>query len=359
MSSSSWMASLTHGLLRVTGHGTAMRAEAEPLPCRSLASVGELADGQLLVGTHDDGFLIYDPHTRRASAPLLRNVGICRFLRDDHGRQWITTTRGLYRYDAADSTLTSFGISFGLTTDHFSRNSGYMDAQGIIHVGTMEGLVTFDPSHLNHAAAVAVPHLFTLLPEGRPLLFAEEVTLPHDASFSIHYATDCHTTSRSLWFRYRLEGTRSNWTVSQDAAPISFYNLPPGRYVLHLQASADSGRWPQEERLLHIHVLQPWWWTCTARIVYALLLCAAAIASYHIYSRRRRAMSRQPTATTPPPGRKRRRHTPRRHGPSSSLSMTSMTCGSSWPRSCRTPTSPSRPTTARRHSPSCATGMSH
>ena len=287
-----WVASLNRGLFRISGEGTNLKAQSEPIPLKDLATVAEDAAHRIVIGTHSDGFHFYDPLTHELSEAMLPDCGISRILRDAFGNLWLTTTKGLFCYASADSSITAYGISEGLTMDHFSRNSGYQDNQGIIYAGTMAGLVSFNPRNLR--ASTPTPSVFFVrqLPDGEPLLFTDHITLPHDATFTIEYATNATTAARTLWYRYRLEGTKAGWTVTQGTQPISFYNLPPGDYALHIQATAQNGHWPDEESVLNIRVCQPWWWTWQARLAYLLLLALAAIIFYQTYIRRLRERRR-------------------------------------------------------------------
>ncbi len=277
-----------NGLYRVEQRGGTWQAKPEDLGINELSTVTEDASHQLIIGTHDGGFHFYNPKTRELSAPKLPNHGICRFIKDGMGYFWITTMRGLYRYNSTDSTFTTFNISDGLTTDQFSRNSGFMDASGTIFMGTMSALVSFDPAMLETRSAHTVIRFLTLQPEGRSLLFADEITLPYDASFTIEYAPTFHAAARALWFRYRLEGTNADWTVTQNAVPISFNKLAPGDYALQLQVTDEYGHWPEETKVLRIRVRQPWWWTWTARLAYLLLAALTLYLAFRNYTRRQR-----------------------------------------------------------------------
>ncbi len=287
-----WVASLNRGLFRLSGEGIYLEAQSEPVPMQDLATVAEDAAHRIVIGTHSDGFHFYDPLTHELSEAMLPDCGISRILRDALGNLWLTTTKGLFCYAPADSSITAYGISEGLTLDHFSRNSGFQDNQGIIYAGTMAGLVSFNPRHLRASAPSPAVFFVRQLPDGKPLLFTDHIVLPHDATFTIEYATNATTAARTLWYRYRLEGTKAGWTVTQGTQPISFYNLPPGNYALHIQATTQNGHWPDEESVLHLRVRQPWWWTWQARLVWLLLLALAAIIFYQTYIRRLRERRR-------------------------------------------------------------------
>ena len=269
-----------------------MEAVAEDIGLYNLTTIDEDIHRGLIIGTHDNGFHFYNPLTHTLSDPLLPNHGICRIIKDGFASYWITTTRGLFRYTPTDGSFTVFHVTDGLTSDQFSLNSGYADERGHIYVGTMAGMVDFSPQELELEKNKPQVFFVMLEPEGRSLLFTDEITLEHNASITIEAATTCETAIRSPWFRYRLEGTSADWTVTQDVRAIKFYDLSPGDYVLHLQASNENGNWPQEERLLHIHVRQPWWWTWTARTCYLLLLAAVATVFHQTYLRRRRLQQR-------------------------------------------------------------------
>lgn len=283
-----WVASLSHGLFRIIGEGNSMRAESIDIGITELTSVAEDSKQNLLIGTQDAGYYVYDPVEDTLSTTRLPNTRICHFIKDSMGRIWVTTTRGLYCNLPADGSYATFNITDGLSTEQFARNSGYIDTSGNIFVGTTAGLVSFDPMRIGQSDIKPVPRFIMLQPNHQSLLFADAVTLEHDASFSIEYAATCHSTSEPLWFRYRLEGTNAGWTVTQSITPIRFYSLPPGHYTLRLQATNEYGNWPDQECRLDIHVQQPWWWTWTARIIYVFLFATIAVVFFRIHNRRSR-----------------------------------------------------------------------
>ncbi len=287
-----WVASLTGGLFHIKGQGAGMVARKEEIGLSEISTVASDGGSKLYVGTHDEGFRIYDPHTHKLSEPLLPNTGICRFLKDARGHFWITTTRGLYRYQPNDGSLTNFGTSDGLTTDQFSRNSGYVDTDGRIYAGTMAGLVRFNPLLVGRTKVEPVVRFVALQPEGRSLLFTDAVDIDYATPFAVEYAVTCQTTAQPLWVRYRLEGTKADWTVTQDMNPISFNSLSPGHYTLHLQVSNDKTRWTTPERLLHIHMHQPVWWTWWARMFYILAALVIIFITVRLWWRRQQERRR-------------------------------------------------------------------
>jgi signal transduction histidine kinase/DNA-binding response OmpR family regulator len=72
-------------------------------------------------------------------------------------------------------------------------------------------------------------------------------------------------------YRYRLEGYDNGW-VHAGKLPIANYTkLPPGRYVLRVNATNTAGQWSRHVKTLAIQVQPPLWATWWAYALYAFL----------------------------------------------------------------------------------------
>jgi putative methionine-R-sulfoxide reductase with GAF domain len=103
-------------------------------------------DGYVWVGSNagiykiDPGTLKIDPLT---SDPLLQQVSgmrVIHFLEDGRGNMWISTFRGLYRYNKSKNRLDHYTTKEGLASNQCYNMA--LDKQGTLYVGTVQGFTT-------------------------------------------------------------------------------------------------------------------------------------------------------------------------------------------------------------------------
>ena len=229
-----------------------------------------------------------------AGLPAVESGGV---LADRSGALWLTTARGLLRYDPIGARLRTFGVRDGLPSQEFQMQPPLMLPQGQAVASTNEGLVLFDPALIQ--ASNATPRLtldaITLRREEDQLsLSTDGRTLSMEPD-----DRDLHVSARLLSFadpgahRYRfwLHGYDADWVAVGARGEREFSRLEPGNYRLEVTASNADGVWsPVRGFQLQVHA--PWWqrgWAMTLWALSTLLLLAFAAQLYRQRLRNRHA----------------------------------------------------------------------
>ena len=88
-------------------------------------------------------------------------------------------------------------------------------------------------------------------------------------------------------YRHRLEGLENDW--KETTRPVATYtNLPPGNYLLLLNATNTSGHWSTCVRRLAVTIYPPWWATWWAYLLYALAFMGLVWLGVRLYLNRLR-----------------------------------------------------------------------
>ncbi len=66
-------------------------------------------------------------------------------LEDADKNLWISTSKGLLRFNPKTGALKNFTKSDGLLSDQFNYSSAYKDPSGRMYFGSVKGLIRFDP----------------------------------------------------------------------------------------------------------------------------------------------------------------------------------------------------------------------
>lgn len=212
---------------------------------------------------------------------------------DAEGIVWATSLRGLLRVDPQSGRVRLYGVHDGLRSQEFRENTLTLSG-GRMAAGTPAGVVVFDPAQVRpsrHSAPLVIERVEVTSGD-------HVVDLTHRSSIEIGDGDrDLHIVSRLLSFsdasanlyRYRLEGYDSDWVDAGATGERVFSRLPPGSYMLQVQARSADQVWSPVQQL-QFRVLPPWW-----RSVPGLLLLIAAgllLLSWFAWLYRRRLQRR-------------------------------------------------------------------
>jgi ligand-binding sensor domain-containing protein/CheY-like chemotaxis protein/nitrogen-specific signal transduction histidine kinase len=217
---------------------------------------------------------------------------------DRRHRVWVSTSRGLYRYDPRDRNLRRHGVRDGVSSQEFLDRALAMSAQGVLAAATADGgIVLVDTTVAD--PALPVPSLrFDQLSVRRN---GEWHDLPMHAGLRLgRDDREFRIRARLLAFddpggnRYwsRLEGFDRGWVALGTSGDRVFTGLAPGHYTLRMRARDAAGNAAKEQRLAFT-VPPPWWKAWWALLLYAVLAAlglAAAAVAYRAKLKRRHAM---------------------------------------------------------------------
>ncbi|HVR81769.1 MAG TPA: two-component regulator propeller domain-containing protein [Luteimonas sp.] len=215
---------------------------------------------------------------------------------DSSGIVWLTSVRGLIRFDPVQRATRIYGVRDGLPSQEFGERPVPRPADGRILAATPDGLVLFDPAVVS--PATRAPRLMV---ESISVLRGETRTeIPLGKTFALsHDDRDLRITARLLSFNnakthrylFRLDNYDPDWVeIGADGERI-FSRLEAGHYRLQIKASNADNVW-SATHVIEFRVAPPWWrsWAAIAGFagLAALLLWAIADA-YRTRLKRRHA----------------------------------------------------------------------
>ncbi len=261
--------------------------------------------GRLWIGTQGGGLQRLDSTDDGGSFTVyserdgLANQSVYGILSDGSGALWVSTNRGISRFDPTTSSFENFDSSHGLQPKEFNFGASYSNAGGEMFFGGVDGFNIFHPETIESRSTPPPPVVLTsLLKFGkravldRPLQELDRLTLDHkDHVFSFEFAALDYTASHRNHYAYRLEGLTEDWREWIDLGThrrVSFNDLDPGSYVLRVKAANHDGTWNEDGVSLAITVEPPPW-----RSGWAYGLYAAAIGAVAFFAARARRHKRR------------------------------------------------------------------
>jgi len=214
---------------------------------------------------------------------------------DKTGCIWMSTNRGLLKYNPLNGDFNKRINHTGLDVIEFSDNADYTcPFTDRILFGGIDGVVWIE-QNLPDDKGIQPPIYFDGLKlNGRKMVLSDFIRkgkkgsylklTHHQNSFSVSFIAIDYVHGSNMEYFYSMENYNNEWINASNMNEASFNALPPGHYVLKVKCKNDI--FDKESKLysLPIVVLPPWYLSTFALIVYGLLFLGL-IATFIFYFR--------------------------------------------------------------------------
>jgi signal transduction histidine kinase/ligand-binding sensor domain-containing protein/DNA-binding response OmpR family regulator len=247
-------------------------------------------DRVLWVGTGGGGLNRLDIGTGTFShfttAQGLPNDVVYGVLPDDGGHLWLSTNRGLARFNPATGEVRSYDSGDGLQSNEFNSGAAFRSASGELFFGGVYGFNHFRPEDIRdnpHPPATVITGLRRLNRReavgdsgsilDRSIVETRSLRVPaRDNVLIFEFAALDYSAPGKNRYAYRLVGFNDTWVDAGSYRTATFTNLPPGSYTFQVRGSNNDGVWNEAGTSLALRILPPWWRTPWAYGLYLLLI---------------------------------------------------------------------------------------
>jgi signal transduction histidine kinase/CheY-like chemotaxis protein/streptogramin lyase len=209
---------------------------------------------------------------------------------DSTGYLWLSTNKGICRFDPSTGKVRTFHTIDGLAGDEFNRFHHLTLPDGQLAFGGTEGWTIFNPLRIrndNFEPSVALTDFKINNKDITPATERSPLKLPLNASQQITLSFDQNTLSfgfaglefskpQNLQYRYRLVGFDNDWVMSGFSHQANYTKIPPGNYELLVNASNTTGKWSSNIKKIPIHIGPPWYATRMAYLCYFIIIAGLA-----------------------------------------------------------------------------------
>ena len=260
------------------------------------------SQGDVWIGTVSNGLLRYNPKTNEMTRIAgLSCSDVASIEEGNQGNLWISTMKGLNRWDRKTGRITSLYKADGIGGDEFTDRASCQLPNGSLVFGSTEGITMFNPADIDTLRQLPIRfcdlkiHNQLVRPAADGPIDAlldscREVRLAHDQnSFSLSFTALDFGEYERVHYYYKMDGFDNDWIDAGNTHIASYANLPTGRYTFRVKTTDDtSDEMIFDERTLRV-VVEPapanaWW----AWVIYIAL--AAALA-YYLYRNARRVVA--------------------------------------------------------------------
>lgn len=178
----------------------------------------------------------------------LTNKSVYSVIIDRLGYYWITTNRGIFRWDRESDKLEIYTTRDGLLSNEFNLNSAITRVGGTLLFGNMQGLNEIDPT-----TVISNPYPTKIIVDKlEKISYSDQVvdsdygTLrnldkviiePDENIFRVGFQAIEFHDNKNIDIKYQLVGLSDRWVDVSNENNILFVNLSPKHYVLNIVAT--------------------------------------------------------------------------------------------------------------------------
>jgi ligand-binding sensor domain-containing protein len=264
-------------------------------------------NGRLWLALLGGGICEFDPETGNSrlftTASGLPNNTTYSILKDNSGILWISTDKGISRFNPSTGVFRNFDRNDGLTINEFNSDAAYASADGEFFLGGMGGFVGFRPDEFKEidrgiqGFRIIISDLRVSGLSRRPgfdLNESDSIILEKgENNLKLMFSTTDLANTEKVLFRHRMPGIDNGWIITDNKGRnINYSHLRPGKYKLGIEATDRTGEWAASRTLTVI--LKPFFyqtWLFIALV--SVLLFGLFHLIISLYLRQMRNKSRQ------------------------------------------------------------------
>lgn len=264
--------------------------EANGLPSNSINQIFEDRQGSIWVATYDglvrfgnledlSRFDVFD------SKNGLTDSHVRAIAEDRNGNIWVTTFKGVSCLKKGEKAFSNYDYTDGLPEGGFVESSMVMTPDGMIFLGSPNGVGCFNPFDVNEAKAISGLQIVTAVAldgnggERRLALGGDTLTVPYGGNtLRINFTVADYSETRRVEYSYMLDGSDKDWQFLGAENSVTLRNLSAGTYVLKLRVRMKNGKWNDDGIYTKtIVVMPPVWLLWYFKLLYAVILIAVIV----------------------------------------------------------------------------------
>lgn len=259
---------------------------------------------KLWIGTSGGGLNLFDKNSETFTHILKKdglpdNV-VYGILPDEEGNLWLSTNRGISKYNLVTKQFINYDVNDGLQSNEFNSGAFFKSKSGEMFFGGINGFNYFYPKDIANKyfipkvvftdfklfnKSVSVSDSNSIL--RRVISETKEITLSYNQNiFSFEFALLDYYAPNKNQFAYKLEGFNEDWIQLGNKREITFTSIDPGEYTLQVKGTNSDGIWNENPASLLIIITPPFWKTWWAYSIYVLFFLGL------LYSVRRYELNR-------------------------------------------------------------------
>lgn len=214
---------------------------------------------------------------------------------DKKGILWLTTNKGLAKFNPSTGRIENFTVFDGLQSNEFNPGAIYQSPSGEIYVGSIKGINIFNPDSIyssDYKPAIVLTHFQIFnqdadvgpdAPLKSSLITAKNIILSYSQNvFSFQFASLDYNAPEMNQYAYMMEGFDKEWIFSGTRRFVTYTNLYPGTYTFKVKGTNSDGIWNETPAAIRIIITPPFWATWWFRSLFFLIIIGILYMIYRV-----------------------------------------------------------------------------
>ena len=237
-------------------------------------------EGNYWIGTEGNGLFYYDETqktlTKYGISQGLPNEVVYGMLQDEKGYLWISTNKGLSRFNPLTKRFKNFTQSDGLQSNEFNYNAYIKTSRLELIFGGVDGITMFNPNKINKNTFIPNVDIYEIKVNNETFTRIDddisEIILKHNQNnFSLNFTALGFSQPSKNQYAYKLEGFDKDWIDVGNSKTAIYTNIEAGNYIFRVKASNSDGLWNETGDFINIKVQPSLWKTWWAYLIYCLV----------------------------------------------------------------------------------------
>lgn len=195
---------------------------------------------------------------------------------------WAGTNQGLNKIDISGfkksekKNIIPFGKEDGFSGVECNSNGTWVDKDGSIWFGTVNGLIKYDPYEYIENEAESKTSITGFRLFYTDTILTNNIHLSYkDNSITFYYSGISLTNPAKVQYSHILDGFEKNWSPSSKERLVTYSNLPSGTYTFKVISENNEGIWNKIPASFTFTINIPFWKTWGFIITSVLLIVTA------------------------------------------------------------------------------------
>ena len=251
-------------------------------------------------GTAKGSLCLYDPKSDNFTSFRIdndiKNNTIAGIVEDGNHDLWMSTFKGILRFNVDKKIWSNYSIEDGLQSTLFLEGSFFKRKNGTIVFGGNEGVTFVYPDEFGsnrYVPNVVINKLLILNEEinagGKDSILKKvisethEITLTHSQYvITFEFAALSYSGTEKNEYAYKLEGFEKDWNYIGTKRSATYTNLDPAKYTFRVKASNGDGVWNEKGASIVLIITPPFWLTWWFKTISALCITAGIIVFFKV-----------------------------------------------------------------------------
>lgn len=249
------------------------------------------------IATYGGGMNIFDKKTKNirylTTKDGLCNDAIYTIVPQNDSVLWLGTNKGLSKLNTKTLGFDNYEMDDGIPSNEFNMLSKFLDQEGEIFMGTINGVISFKPANIMENMLQPKVYLSKIRKNGMYLDDSLTAVVNRDKMFTTKYQEDVFLEFSPLTFygnsqtslMYRIREKGAEWITGESGNLLPLVKTEPGIYTIDIVLRNESGMGNSPLWTLNFVVQPPIWMTLGFRLTASALLLLIGLFSVRTYTR--------------------------------------------------------------------------